>query len=122
MAPNPCRVPGQNVRQEQLIPLRVLSFVMRNLVEHTGFTPPRDRKLGRERRIAVLAELIAGIALAISTVVVATVVSAGIANAGVADGVIGNESSVFGIALLLGLIFIGMGGLSIMPGGKPKRR
>ena len=95
---------------------------MRNRVEDTGFTAPTDRTLGSERRTAALAEMIAGIALAVSTIVVATVVSAGIANAGVADGVIGHEGSMFGIALLLGLIFIGMGGLSLMPGGRPKKR
>ena len=42
--------------------------------------------------------------------------------ANVVDGVIGNEGSLFGIALLLGLIFIGMGGLSLtLPGHKPKK-
>jgi hypothetical protein len=95
---------------------------MRNRVQNTGFTMPAGRKFGGERRTAALAELIAGIALAVSTIVVATVVSAGIANAGVADGVIGHEGSVFGIALLLGLIFIGMAGLSLMPGDRPKKR
>ncbi len=95
---------------------------MRNPVEHTGFTPPAHRKLGGEGRNAAFAELIAGAALALSTVVVATVVTIGIANAGVADGVVGHEGSVFGVALLLGLAFIGIGGLSIVPGGKPKKR
>ena len=53
----------------------------------------------------------------------ATVVTAGIARADVADGVIGNEGSVFAIALLLGLIFIGMGGLTVftLPGNRPKK-
>ena len=91
---------------------------MRNRVDHTGFAPPPDRKLGGERRAAALAELIASAALALCTIVV----TAGIANAGVADGVIGNEGSVFGVALLLGLVFIGMSGLSILPRNKPKRR
>jgi hypothetical protein len=95
---------------------------MRNPVENAGFAPPSDRKLGRERRSAALAALIASLALALSTILVATVVSAGIANAGVADGVIGHEGSVFGVALLLGLIFIGMSGLSILPGSKAKKR
>jgi hypothetical protein len=107
---------------EQVILIGVYRFVMRNSVENTGFAPPAARKLGGERRTSALAALIASAALAICTIVVATVVSAGIANAGVADGVIGHEGSVFGIALLLGLIFIGMSGLSVMPGDKPKKR
>jgi uncharacterized membrane protein YphA (DoxX/SURF4 family) len=95
---------------------------MRNRIDHTGFTPPAGRKLGGESRTAALAELIASAALALSTIVVATVVTVGIANAGVADGVVGHEGSVFGIALLLGLAFIGIGGLSLTPGRKPKKR
>jgi heme/copper-type cytochrome/quinol oxidase subunit 3 len=94
---------------------------MRKPIEDTGFTPPADHPLGTERRTVVLAELVAIAALALSTIVVATAVSAGIAHANVADGVIGHEGSLFAIALLLGLIFIGVGGLSILPGGRPKK-
>ena len=43
----------------------------------------------------------------------ATVVSVGIARANVADNVIDNEGSLFAVALVLGLLFIGMGGLTI---------
>lgn len=95
---------------------------MRTPIETTGFAPPAKRGLGEERRAVAVAELVASVALAVATVVVATVVTAGVARADVADGVIGHESSLFGIALLLGLIFIGMSGLSFAPGGKPKRR
>ena len=95
---------------------------MRELTEHTGFAAPADRRLGGERRTAALAALIASVGLAVATVVVASVVTAGIAHAGVADGVVGHEGSVFGVALLLGLIFIGMSGLSVLPSDKPKRR
>ena len=123
MASNPRLFSRPNMTQwEPVIPLCVFHSVMSNRVNHTGFAPPPDRNLGGERRAAALAELIAGAALALSTIVVATVVTAGIANASVADGVIGNEGSVFGVALLLGLVFIGMSGLSILPNGKPKRR
>jgi len=95
---------------------------MRAPIENTGFTPPAGRSLGGERRNVALTELIASIALAVATVVVATVVTAGIARAEVADGIIGHEGSLFGVALLLGLIFIGMSGLSFVPSDKPKRR
>ena len=92
---------------------------MRTPIEDSGFTPPADHPLGTERRTVVLAELVAIAALAISTIVVATVVSAGIAHASVADGVVGNKGSLFAVALGLGLIFIAIGGVSILP---PRRR
>jgi hypothetical protein len=97
---------------------------MRKHIEDTGFTAPADRALGNERRTVVLAALIATTALAFATIVVATVVSVGIARADVVGNVIDIEGSLFAVALLLGLLFIGMGGLTIMslPGGKPKHR
>jgi hypothetical protein len=95
---------------------------MRKHIENPGFTAPAHHRLGKERRTIALAELAATAALALSTIVAATVVSVGIARANVVDGVIGNEGSLFGISLLLGLIFIGMGGLSLtLPGHKPKK-
>jgi len=86
---------------------------MRKHVENTGFTPPAGR------RIPAFAELIATVGLAIGTIVTAIVVSAGVARADVADGVIGNEGSIFAIALVLGLAFIGIGGMALP--GKPKK-
>ena len=47
-------------------------------------------------------------------IVIATVVSVGIARADVVGNVIDNEASLFAVALLLGLLFIGMGGLTIL--------
>jgi hypothetical protein len=87
----------------------------RTPVEQTGFSAPDNRALGQERRSVALAALIASAALAIGTVVAATVVSVGIARANVADGVIDNEGGLFAVALLLGLIFIGIGGFAILP-------
>ena len=95
---------------------------MHKHIENTGFRPPSEHALGRERRIVVVAELAAGVALAISTVVVATVLSVGVARANVADGIIGHEGSLFGIALLLGLIFIGLGGISSLSSDKRKKQ
>jgi len=85
--------------------------------------PPAHRKLGTEQQTAALAELVASMALAISTVVAATVVSIGIAHADVASNVIDNESGLFAIALVLGLLFIGMGGLTVlsMPHNRHKK-
>ena len=87
---------------------------MRKRFDQTGFTPPAG--LGNERRSAALAELIATVVLALSTLVVVTVMSAGIAHAAVVEGVVDHEGSLFGIALMLGMIFIGVGGL--LPRGK----
>ena len=87
---------------------------MRKPLEDTGFTPPA------ERPSAPIAELIASAGLALATVVTTTAVTVGVARAEVADGIVGNEGSVFGIALLLGLAFIGMGGLTL-PGSRPKK-
>jgi hypothetical protein len=95
---------------------------MREPTDLNGFTPPAGHPLGGERRSVVLAQLVAIAALALSTIVVATVVSAGIAHANVVDGVIGHEGSVFGISLLLGLLFIGVVGTSTLPGGRTKKR
>ena len=95
---------------------------MRKDIDSPGFTAPNGRALGNERRTVALAELMTIIGLALSTIVAATVVSVGIARASVADGVIGNEGSLFTVALLLGLAFIAMGGVSLMlPGHRQKK-
>ena len=83
-------------------------------IDRSGFTAPPDHALGHERRRVAVAALIASAALAFATVVVATVVSVGIARANVVDNVIDNEGGLFAVALLLGLLFIGMGGLTIL--------
>jgi hypothetical protein len=97
---------------------------MRKPIEHTGFTPPSTRALGREHRRAALAELVAIVGLALSTIVAATVVSVGIARADVVTNVIDNEGSMFTVALVLGVIFIAMGGLSVIsqPRHKAKKQ
>ena len=95
---------------------------MRRHIESTGFTPPTGRILGRERRTVAVAELVATIALALGTVVAVTAVSVGIARANVVSNVVGHESSLFGIALVLGLLFIIMGGITALPPGPRTRK
>src|SRR5690348_13137942 len=95
---------------------------MRKPIESTGFIPPAGRKLGRQRRVAAVAELVAGIGLALGTIIAATVVTAGIARADVATDVVGHEGSVFAVALVLGLLFIGMGGLTVLSLPRRPRR
>ncbi len=87
---------------------------MRKPIGSAGFTPPAHRKLGTEHRTAAIAEFIASIGLALCTLIAATVVSVGIARADVVSSVMDNEGGVFAIALLLGLLFIGMGGVTII--------
>jgi hypothetical protein len=90
---------------------------MRTRISSEGFTPPGKRTLGTEHRAVATAEFIASIGLALCTLVAATVVSVvsvGVARADVVSGVIDNEGGVFAIALLLGLLFIGMGGVTII--------
>jgi len=84
-------------------------------IENSGFGPPSGRTLGRERRTVMLAELVATIGLAVSTIVAVTVLSVGIARASVPGGIIDNEGGLFGVALLLGLIFIALGGFAALP-------
>jgi hypothetical protein len=93
---------------------------MRNDIYSPGFNAPT---LGAERRSIALAELVAIVGLALSTIVAVTVVSVGIAHANVAGNVIDNEGGLFTIALLLGLVFIAMGGFTLftLPGHRPKK-
>ena len=89
---------------------------MRKPIVRAGFRAPARHKLGRERRTVMLAELIASLALALSTMIAATVLTVGIARAGVIDGVIGQQTSLFGVILVIGLIVLGIGGLALLPG------
>jgi hypothetical protein len=93
-------------------------------IETNGFTPPADHVLGRVRRTVALAQLLATVGLALSTIVAVTVVSIGVARASVAGNVIDNEGSVFTVALVLGVVlFIAMSGLTAftLPGHRPKK-
>jgi hypothetical protein len=94
-------------------PIRFLGFVMPRHID-TGFHAPVARTLGNERRRLAFSELIATVALMLGIVVAAIAVTAGIARADVGAGIIDNESGVFAIALVLGLVvFIGLGTLTL---------
>jgi len=95
---------------------------MRKHIQFAGFTSPAGRTLGTESRTAVFAELVATIGLALSVLVAATVVSIEVARADVATNVIDNESGLFAIALLLGLLYIGMGGLTALSLPHPRHK
>lgn len=87
---------------------------MRTPIDGAGFRAPVGHPLGHQHNNVALASLIASAALAFATVVLATVVSVGIARADVVGNVVDNEGSLFVIALLLGLAFVGMGGLTVL--------
>lgn len=87
---------------------------MRKAIDKSGFTPPSGRPLGREWQTVTVAELVATVALALSTLVAATAVTMGIARANAIGPVAGHESGVFGIALVLGFLFIVMGGIAAL--------
>ena len=93
---------------------------MRTQLKDAGFAAPDDRPLGGERRHTVVAELAAIVGLTISTVIAATVVSVGMARASAVDGIIDNEGGLFAVALLLGLLFIVVGGVSLLPHRRPR--
>jgi hypothetical protein len=90
--------------------------------EGAGFTAPAERSLGHERGAVAIASLIASTVLVLGTIIAATVVSVGIARANAADSVIDNEGSLFGVALLLGLLFIGVSGITLLPRRGPRHR
>jgi hypothetical protein len=92
---------------------------MRKPIDTTGFHAPTRRPLGHERRAVMLAELVATLALALSTAVAATVLTVGIAHAHTLGGVIVHRDGLLGLALLFGPIFIGVGGFAI---GRGKTR
>ena len=87
---------------------------MRNRIEFAGFRHPAGRPLGTDHHITALTQLVASLTLAFCTLIAAMVVSIGIARADVAGNVIDNEGGLFVVALVLGLLFIGMGGLTIL--------
>jgi hypothetical protein len=96
---------------------------MNSRFEGTGFTAPSEHELGEERGTTVVASLITGMVLALSTIVAATVVTAGIARASAVDGVIDNEGTLFLLALLLGLVaFLGIGSITLLPRRHPRHR
>jgi hypothetical protein len=95
---------------------------MTTSLEGSGFTAPAERKLGQERGAVAIASLIASAGLAVGTIIAATVVSVGIARANAADSVMDNEGSVFAVALLLGLLFIGISSISLLPRRGPRHR
>ena len=89
--------------------------------EDAGFSPSAGRKLGHERRTVAVAQAVTTFGLALCTFVALFIVSIEIARANMAAAqIIDNEGSIFALALVLGLLFVVMGGLSFL--SLPHRR
>jgi hypothetical protein len=95
---------------------------MRRINDDTGFAPPSTRPLGRERRSVACVQLLAGIGLAAGTLIAATVITAGISRADGLAPVAGPHTSLLAVALVVGLLFAGMGGLTVMSVAPSRRR
>jgi len=91
---------------------------MRHNPHSDGFATPAEQ--GPER--GLVASLVAGVVLALGTIVAATAVTVGIARASAADSIIDHEGSLFAIALLLGLLFIGISSITLFPPRNQKHR
>jgi len=78
-----------------------------------GFARPCGRDRPTRHRFAVL-QLVASLTLALSTAITATVVTIGYARADALNFVADADGGPMGVALLLGLLFAGMGGLTAL--------
>jgi len=92
----------------------------RDLTDGVGFGHPSVRK-GAVKRRSMFPELIATIGLALCLVVALTAVSIGLARADTL-GIIGDvEGSRLAVAIMLGLIMVGMGGLTALMSRSPSK-
>jgi hypothetical protein len=89
------------------------------LTDRVGFAHP-NRRTPAPQRYAASLELMAGVALVVSTVVAATVVSIGMARADAPSAVPLADHS-FAVAVMLGLIFAGWAGLTALIGHGARR-
>lgn len=80
----------------------------------TGAKSGHERPTAPKHRSIAFVELITTAALALSTAVAVTAVSIGIARADVGGTVANSDSAPLAIAVFLGLLLSGMGGLTAM--------
>ena len=84
-----------------------------DLTDGVGFVSP-DVRTGAAKRRFARAELIATIALAVCLVVALTAVSIGMARADTLGIIAETESGRLALAIMLGLIMVGMGGVTAL--------
>jgi hypothetical protein len=90
---------------------------MIELTGKVGFASPVSEKI-LLRRTILRVELIASAALAVCLIVALTAVSIGMARAQAFDGFARHDRAPFAVALFLGSLFAGMGGLTAMVAGE----
>lgn len=92
-------------------------------IDITGFEHPTHHERSVERRTVAVTQLVATAGLALCTLVAATAVSIGIARADTISAIVDNDMGTFALALLLGTVFAGMGGLTALmfPGPRERR-
>jgi hypothetical protein len=93
--------------------------MLRNL---TGARLKQDRPIAAKHRSIASVELITTAALALSTVVAVTAVSIGIARADVAIAVAKGDGAPLAIAVFIGLLLSGMGGLTAIMASDERAR
>ena len=94
--------------------------MLRDLTNGVGFACKSPAPA--QSRAVTFVELIATVALALSTVVAATVVSIGIARAADVSGAVEGDSPL-AAAMVLGVLLAGMGGLTaLIASGRRRRR
>jgi hypothetical protein len=86
-----------------------------------GFQPTTPQASAPKHRSIAFVELITTAALALSTAVAVTAVSIGIARADEAGAVATGDGTAFAVALLIGLLLSGMGGLTAIMAADPTR-
>jgi hypothetical protein len=86
---------------------------MIELTEKVGFASPITERAFSKRRSGGV-ELIATVALAVSLIIAATAVSIGMARAQALRAVSDSDSAPLAVALFLGAVMAGMGGLTAM--------
>ena len=83
-----------------------------DLMRRAGIEHPAAQITAPKHRSIAFVELVTTVALALSTAVAVTAVSIGIARADVVDAVAKGDGAPFALALLIGLLLSGMGGLT----------
>jgi len=89
-----------------------------DLTDGVGFVSPSVRTSAAKRRFA-RAELIATIALAVCLVVALTAVSIGMARADTLGIIAETDSGRLALAVMLGLVLVGMGGVTALMSRSP---
>ncbi len=86
--------------------------MLKDLSGRAGFQPTIPQASAPKHRSIAFVELVTTAALALSTAVAVTAVSIGIARADVAGTVVNGDGTAFAVALFIGLLLSGMGGLT----------